>query len=117
MPDLVTRSSLRAAGFTDAEVRTRLSHRGDLHTVSRGYYVDRIAWADASREQRHRWEAAAALTASGPRCVASHGSAAVLHQMPVLRRCIQVVHLTRRDGKGEQASICPSPSLGTTRRR
>lgn len=93
VPQLHLRSELRAAGVTDGELRRR-RRDGVLHPVRRGAYV-RVGADLREREVAH----ALAIRAEVPRlaasAVVSHGSAALVHGLPIWDLPLTRVHVTR----------------------
>ena len=96
LPMLLSRSQLRAVGYSDGELR-QLLRTGELTAVRRGSYLRGAPPDDA--EARHAVAARAALDHLGPGAACSHVTAAVLHGLPVWRTSLQRVHLTRRCGR------------------
>ena len=97
MDDIQLTRALRLQGLNAAEV-ARLSRRGDLEHLRRGAYAAPPEQA-LRRDEQHR----RLVAATGPQLldgsVVSHGSAAVLHRLPVWAGAIERVHVTR-DGPG-----------------
>ncbi|MDT0202581.1 type IV toxin-antitoxin system AbiEi family antitoxin domain-containing protein [Nocardioides sp. AE5] len=93
---LVTRRQALEAGYTERELRTLTGHRGRWHTVRRGVYIRREEWEshDARTGQAHRLVLAAHLTMNRDHVI-SHGSAALLHGLPMLDPRDGLVHITR----------------------
>ncbi|HEY0237070.1 MAG TPA: hypothetical protein VGC37_00350 [Friedmanniella sp.] len=99
MDDLRLTRQLVANGLTAFGIRSEL-RRGNLHRVRRGVYSGEDATDPA---QAHRRLLAATLAQTQPGAVVSHGSAAVLHGLPVAHAALERVHLTRdRQGGGQQ---------------
>lgn len=107
-PVILTRD-LTARGF-DAHELARMRRRGELVRVRRGAYVsaqpnsedpdDQVARA-AQLASRHWQLIVGTLPQLYPRAVISHGSAAVLHDLPVFPEAVGRLHLTRdRAGGG-----------------
>jgi hypothetical protein len=91
-PSLHRRSALLAAGYTERELR-RWLRAGELSILRRGNYL-----AGAPPEQahaRHRLLVQAAFAELGPGAVASHASAAVLHDLPTWAVALDRVSVTR----------------------
>ena len=87
-----------------SEVR-ELLRRGELCRIRRGAYAA-VAGGDQVREDKHR----RLIHATAPQLldgsVVSHGSAAVLHRLPVWAAAIERVHVTRsRTGHGKRRSL------------
>ena len=86
-----------ACGYNPDEA-SRLVRSGQWVRLRRGVYCERVTLeAAATPEARHRVMVAAALLAAGTRVHASHQSAAVLHEVAVLRVPSRVT-LTAPDG-------------------
>ena len=96
LPVLLSRTELRAAGYSDRELR-QLLRTGDLSSVRRGSYLRGAPPKDA--EARHLAAARAALQHLGSDAVLSHVTAAVLHGLSVWRVPLDRVHLTRPRGR------------------
>jgi hypothetical protein len=92
LPELLSRTQLRAAGYSDVELR-RLLLAGELVAVRPGSYL-RGAPPDDPRI-RHLVLARATLGRLGAGAVASHVTAAALHGLPLWRIPLDRVHLTR----------------------
>lgn len=107
-PVILTRN-LTARGF-DAHELARMQRRGELVRVRRGAYVPAQPDSDDSDDYvaraarlatRHRQLIEGTLPQLHPRAVISHGSAALLHDLPVFPEAVRRLHLTRdRDGGG-----------------
>lgn len=91
-----------AEGYTDAEL-ARLVRRNDLERLQRGAYLSGPA---ATPDLRHRAVVLATLAGLRVPGVLSHGSAALLHDLPLWRVPFERVHVTREP-----------PSAGTGSRR
>lgn len=105
LPELLSRPQLRAAGYSDVELR-QLLRTGELTALRRGCYVRGAAPAD--EDVRHAMATRAALEQLGPGAVCSHVTAAVLHGLPVWRIPLQRVHVTResvRSGSRSNALV------------
>jgi predicted transcriptional regulator of viral defense system len=87
---VLRRSEALAAGVTDAEL-ARAVRRGELVRVRRGAYLDPTAGLS-----RHRALVLATAPALRDGSVVSHGSAALLHGLPLWRVDGARVHVTRR---------------------
>lgn len=99
---LVTRSQARAADYSERELRTLTKPGGEWHVVRRGVYVAKQAWESADVRGRHLLEIRAAVLNAREPWIVSHGSAAVLHGLPVLH-VPRLVHLTRPGVNGGRA--------------
>lgn len=112
MADVILTRDLTRRGFNPDEV-ARLERSGDLVRVRRGAYASRASEeADMQQDDfgevavRHGQLISATLPQLHPRAVISHGSAAVLHGLPVFPGAVQRVHVTRdRHGGGVRRSI------------
>ncbi|HEY5848210.1 MAG TPA: type IV toxin-antitoxin system AbiEi family antitoxin domain-containing protein [Microlunatus sp.] len=113
MRNVILTRDLTRQGFTTTEV-ARLERNGDLVRLRRGAYVRDEAQQelpDGDDEHvrlatRHRQLIEATLGQLHPRAVISHGSAAVLHGLPVFTGAVQSVHVTRdRHGGGARRSV------------
>ncbi len=98
MTALKMTKDLVADGLTHQEL-ARLARAGELHRIRRGAYVAEAPgeWED---RDRHRLLLEATLRQSSPDAVASHSSAAVLHDLPTWNDLLPTVHLTRGRGHG-----------------
>lgn len=93
---------LIAAGTSRKELAQQLRHH-DLHHVRRGAYREP---GELTIEQQHRLLVESTLAMGDGRSVASFGSAAVLHGLPVFGPAISKVHLTRnRSAGGRKGSV------------
>ena len=102
--DIVLTRTLRIQGLNTEDL-ARLSRRGELARVRRGAYAY-VADDGEVREKRHQ----RLILATAPQLldgsVVSHGSAAVLHGLPVWRTAIEKVHVTcSRSGQGKRRSV------------
>jgi hypothetical protein len=96
------RPALLAAGFADHELRT-FRRRGLITAVRRGAYVVEDALPPDALA-RHRLAVHAAHACLGAGAVISHGSAAVLHGLPLLGPPPARVHATRDRRSGGRTS-------------
>lgn len=87
-----------ADGYTDRAIRA-LVRAGVWHRVRHGAYVSGALWGELDGADRHRVRARAVLRTAHPSTVLSHVSAAVEHGAPVWGVDLDVVHVTRTDGK------------------
>ena len=87
-----------ADGYTDRAIRA-LVKAGVWQRVRHGAYVSGALWAELEVADRHRVRARAVLRTAHPSTVLSHVSAAVEHGAPVWGVDLEVVHVTRTDGK------------------
>jgi predicted transcriptional regulator of viral defense system len=89
---------LRHQGFDDRELR-RMRRDGTLLPVRRGAYV-RERPAERTRDDQHRELVFATALQLHDAAVISHGSAAVLHGLPIWQTAIDRVHVTRNRNSG-----------------
>ena len=87
-----------ADGYTDRAIRA-LVKAGVWQRVRHGAYVAGALWAELDAADRHRVRARAVLRTAHPSTVLSHVSAAIEHGAPVWGVDLEVVHVTRTDGK------------------
>jgi hypothetical protein len=109
MNGILLTSALREQGFSYDEVARR-SRRGDLQRVRRGAYTTPTD-AELTREEQHRRLLDATVPSLVDGSVVSHGSAAVLHGLPVWSDATARVHITRpNDGKRRRIlHVCGAP--------
>jgi predicted transcriptional regulator of viral defense system len=96
--DILLTRTLRDQGFDDRELR-RMRRDGTLLPVRRGAYVRERA-AERTRDDQHRELVFATALQLHDAAVISHGSAAVLHGLPVWPTAIDRVHVTRNRNSG-----------------
>lgn len=112
-PVILTRDEVRR-GVTRHDL-ARLERRGELVRIRRGAYVNSGGTPALSVDvessaadllaDKHRELLHGTLGQLHPRAVVSHGSAAVLHGLPIFPDAVRVVHVTRdRRGGGVQRS-------------
>lgn len=104
MNDITTASTLLSQGLTHAELR-HLVRSGTLTPVRRGAYL--LGPLDPDEDDpggylAHRRLIDASVSQLDPRSVLCHGSAAVLHGLPIWRHSISVVHVMRDGNAGSQ---------------
>ena len=100
MTEILRTADLLAQGYDKAELQ-RMVRQGVLAHVRRGAYVRTEAGEEpSSTEDRHRLLVRAVAAQVLPGAVVSHGSAAVLHGLPVWNDAISHVHLTRSRSTG-----------------
>lgn len=87
-----------ADGFTDREI-ARLCRTGEWHRIRRGAFTSGDLWQASGSADRHRLLCRAVLLTAHPSSVVTHVSAAVECGAPVWNVDLDVVHLTRTDGK------------------
>jgi hypothetical protein len=96
--------ALLAQGFSHGDL-ARLNRRGELTHLRRGAYAS-MAGTDLTREDNHRRLVRATAPQLLDGSVISHGSAAVLHRLPVWAAAIELVHVTRsRRGHGKRRNL------------
>ena len=100
-PGINRRDALLAAGVCDHELRL-LRRRGRITAVRPGAYIVEDVARDAVLS--HRLAVHAAYACLGPGAVISHGSAAVLHRLPLLGAPPDRVHATRARRSGARVS-------------
>jgi hypothetical protein len=102
--DIQLTSALTARGFSYDDL-CRLHRQGELTRVRRGAYTV-AAQVDLTREEQHKRLVHATAPQLLDGSVVSHGSAAVLHGLPVWASAITHVHVTRsRSGHGKRRSL------------
>jgi Transcriptional regulator, AbiEi antitoxin/Protein of unknown function (DUF559) len=119
--NIATTAELLAAGISERHIAS-LVRRGDLIRVGHGAYAEgpygRKLLAHAGGDQL--LATAAALAVIGPRAVASHHSAAYLHEIDVIGRPAQLASVTcppgrRRHGRaGVQVHVVSLPAEQVT---
>ena len=92
--DLVFRPALRAAGFTDDELR-RMRAQARLTVVRRGAYVPSADPRLDDAVARHALSVRAAIRTMSADAVVSHVSAAALHGLVLWNVELDRVHVTR----------------------
>lgn len=103
MADVLLRTDLLDLGYTSLDLE-RLTRQGALVRLRRGAY----AWPDTdlTPEADHRRLLEGTLPQLRADATVSHGSAAVLHDLPVWPQALQRVHLTRpRAGGGNVRTL------------
>lgn len=104
MDDIRMTRSLLSQGYDYDDLR-RLQRGGELVRVRRGAYA-RGDQADQLIEERHRRLVLGTAPQLRDGAILSHGSAAVLHGLPVWPRAVERVHVTRnRRGRGVKRSV------------
>ena len=104
MTDILLTANLRSQGLSYAEI-TRLARSGDLTRVRRGAYA-RGTPTDPRREELHRRLILATLPQLNDGSVVSHGSAALLHGLPLWSTAYALPHVTRnRSGNGKRREL------------
>jgi hypothetical protein len=99
---LITAQAAREAGLEPFEI-AELLRTGEWVKVRRGVYIDADQWVDAERwrEKPLLQVRAADLTLQRPH-VFSHDSAALIHDLPLLRDDGRLVHVTRSGVTGSR---------------
>jgi hypothetical protein len=95
--DVLVRGELLAAGFGDQDIRAALMD-GSLLRLHRGVYAAGPDVAGAGRPVEVL--RILGVARRSPAMVVSHGSAAIMHRLPLWRIDPNVVHLTRPPGGG-----------------
>lgn len=104
MDDIRMTRSLLSQGYDYDDLR-RLQRGGELVRVRRGAYA-RGDQADQLIEERHRRLVLGTAPQLRDGAILSHGSAAVLHGLPVWPQAVERVHVTRnRRGRGVKRSV------------
>src|SRR5215207_6229199 len=99
MHDIKLIRALLAEGYNHDDLR-RLQQRSELVRVRRGAYVT-VSRPDLAIDERHRRLVMATMPQLREGAILSHGSAAVLHGLPVWPEAVERVHVTRnRQGNG-----------------
>jgi Transcriptional regulator, AbiEi antitoxin len=108
MDTVILTRNLNDRGF-DAHELARMCRRGELVRVRRGAYAapqpentesDDYLTLAARLATRHRLLIDGTLPQLHPRAVISHGSAALLHGLPIFPEAVQRLHLTRDRNSG-----------------
>jgi hypothetical protein len=104
MHDIELTGALLSQGYNHDDLR-RLQQRSELVRVRRGAYA-RDGKPDLPPEERHRRLVLATAAQLRDGAIISHGSAAVLHGLPVWPAAIERVHVTRsRSGNGRKRNV------------
>lgn len=98
MQDFRLARDLAAAGLSPDAIQGQLA-RGTLLRVRRGAYS---LGREGDPVRAHRRLLESTLAQGHPGAVVSHGSAAVLHELPVPRSALRRAHLTRNRSSGGQ---------------
>lgn len=93
------RRDVLAQGYSDSQIAA-LVKSGVWHRIRRGAYVLGEVWRSLSAGDRHRLLCRAVLRTAHPSAVLSHVSAAVEWGAPIWGVSLDIVHITRVDGKG-----------------
>jgi hypothetical protein len=104
MHDIKLTRALLAEGYNHDDLR-RLQLKSALVRVRRGAYASESR-PDLTIDERHRRLIMATAPQLREGAIVSHGSAAVLHGLPVWPEAVESVHVTRnRRGNGTRRSI------------
>jgi hypothetical protein len=105
LANIVTNAELLCAGFSAAQIRTKVS-RGELVRLDHGIYgpAERIRSVSATGPGALALRAAAALAPLGPHAVASHHTAAQLLGLALLGRVPAGIAITRVPGSGSRTA-------------
>ena len=95
---VILRRDALASGLDDRAIARKL-WSNEWHRIRHGAYINRGVWDCLGSADRHRVLARAVLRTSHPSTVLSHTSAAIEHGAPVWGVDLDVVHVTRTDGK------------------
>jgi predicted transcriptional regulator of viral defense system len=116
MDDIRLTRTLREQGYNYDDLR-RLQQAGELVRIRRGAYALRDR-SDLTLEERHRRLVLATAPQLLDGAVLSHGSAAVLHGLPVWPAAVEWVHVTRsRRGGGIKRGLSRCTGLRWLRPR
>jgi len=104
MHDIKLTRALLAEGYNHDDLR-RLQQRSELVRIRRGAYATESR-PEITIDERHRRLVLATAPQLREGAILSHGSAAVLHGLPVWPEALARVHVTRnRQGNGTRRSI------------
>jgi hypothetical protein len=104
MDDIKLTRDLLAEGYNHDDLR-RLQRRSELVRVRRGTYASESS-TDLAIDERHRRLVLGTAPQLRDGAILSHGSAAVLHRLPVWPEALERVHVTRsRQGNGAKRSV------------
>jgi hypothetical protein len=104
MHDIKLTRALLAEGYNHDDLR-RLQQRSELVRIRRGAYATESS-PDLAIDERHRRLVMGTMPQLREGAILSHGSAAVLHGLPVWPEAVSRVHVTRnRQGNGTRRSI------------
>ncbi|QNG20289.1 type IV toxin-antitoxin system AbiEi family antitoxin domain-containing protein [Rhodococcus triatomae] len=91
---VVRRQQALAAGYSDEEIRRRYT-RGEWQRLGHGAYIEAATMSALDAPARHLLAVDAVLPALAPDAVLSHGTAAVVHGLPLWDAPLDRVHVTR----------------------
>jgi hypothetical protein len=104
MHDIKLTRALLAEGYNHDDLR-RLQQRSELVRIRRGAYA-RESRPEITIDERHRRLVLATAPQLREGAILSHGSAAVLHGLPVWPEAVERVHVTRnRQGNGTRRRL------------
>ena len=104
MDDIKLTRTLIAEGYNHDDLK-RLQQRNELVRVRRGAYATEAS-PDLTIDERHRRLVLGTAPQLRDGAILSHGSAAVLHGLPVWPEALEKVHVTRdRRGNGTKRSV------------
>jgi hypothetical protein len=104
MDDIKLTRALLAEGYNHDDLR-RLQQRSELVRVRRGAYATESCH-DLAIDEQHRRLVLGTVPQLREGAILSHGSAAVLHGLPVWAEAVERVHVTRsRQGNGTKRSV------------
>lgn len=104
MDDIKLTRALLAEGYNHDDLR-RLQQRSELVRVRRGAYATESC-RDLAIDEQHRRLVLGTVPQLREGAILSHGSAAVLHGLPVWAEAVERVHVTRsRQGNGTKRSV------------
>ena len=104
MDDIKLTRALLAEGYNHDDLR-RLRRRSELIRVRRGAYATECG-SDLAIDEQHRRLVRGTVPQLREGAVLSHGSAAVLHGLPVWPEAVERVHVIRsRQGNGTKRSV------------
>ena len=91
---LVTRNQALRSGYSDIEVRKETRTTGSWQTVRRGVYIQRELWRRLDPDGQDRCRILAVFLQAQQPLYASHGTAALLLDLPQLRLSRELMHMT-----------------------
>ncbi|TFC75872.1 hypothetical protein E3T23_14530 [Cryobacterium cheniae] len=109
---LITYAALRELGLSSHGVDS-LIRRGELVRTRRGVYVPGELWRAADPDQRYRLFVLSTALAAGRPLVLSHGSAAVMHGLPLIGAWPRMVHVIDPDASGGSTARFTTSHRGT----
>ena len=109
---LITYAELRELGLGSHAVDS-LIRRGELVRTRRGIYVPGELWRAADPDQRYRLFVLSTTLAARRPLVLSHGSAAVMHGLPLIGAWPRMVHVIDPDASGGSTARFTTSHRGT----